>query len=148
MTQRAIGPLLSDAERMAFIAAAREQLGVRFKHQGRNPLGFDCAGLVAFALAQIGRTIVDVPAYSREPQGGRLAQQLRLNLGDPVVKSDMRAGDVALMKFRGEPSHVGIIADYPYGGFMLIHAFAQERKVTEHRIDAAWFGYITEVFRP
>lgn len=145
---RFIGPPLTDAERVAFVAAARGQLGIRFKHQGRTRLGFDCAGLVAFALAAAGRTIKDERAYSREPQGGRLEALLRANLGAPVPVAEMRAGDVPLMRFRGEPSHVGILADHPQGGLMLVHAFAQMRKVVEHGLDAQWLGCITEVFRP
>jgi hypothetical protein len=60
----------------------------------------------------------------------------------------MRAGDIALMAFEGEPSHVGIITDYPDGGFALLHTFAQMKKVVEHRMDAQWLGYIAEIFRP
>jgi cell wall-associated NlpC family hydrolase len=147
---RAIGPLLTAAETAAFIAEARTYLDppVRFRHQGRSRRGVDCAGLLLVSMAAIGRPIVDLAAYGREPIGGKLRAVLADNLGDPVPKADMRPGDVVLMRFRGEPSHVGMIGDYLYGGLSLIHTFAQVKKVVEHRLDEEWAGYITEVFRP
>ena len=145
---RAIGPPLSDAERLAFIAAARGYLGVRFRHQGRSGQGVDCAGLVAVCLRAIGREPADVEAYGREPLNQGLREMCVANFGEPIPKDEMRPGDVALMRFRGEPSHVGIVTDYTYGGLALVHAFAQVKKVVEHRIDDEWLASIVEVFRP
>jgi cell wall-associated NlpC family hydrolase len=145
---RAVGPPFAPAETAAFIVAARGRLQVPFKHQGRSQRGLDCAGLVSVALQATGRPVRDLAAYSREPLRQGLRKALIVNLGPPVPKEDMRAGDVALLRFRGEPSHVGIITDYPHGGFALLHAFAQMKKVVEHRIDDEWFGNIVEVFRP
>ena len=145
---RAIGPPLSDAERLALIAAARGYLGVRFRHQGRSRRGVDCAGLVAVCLLAIGRAPADVEAYGREPLNQGLRAMLVENFGEPIPKDEMRHGDIALMRFRGEPSHVGILGDYLYGGLSLIHAFAQVKKVSEHRIDDEWLANIVEVFRP
>ena len=147
---RAIGPPLSDAERLAFIAEARTYVadGVRFRHQGRSRRGVDCAGLLLVSMAAIGRPIADLEAYGREPLGGGLRAMMVTNLGEPIPKDEMRPGDMVLMRFLGEPSHVGLIGDYLYGGLSLIHTFAQVRKVVEHRIDSEWNDYILEVFRP
>lgn len=147
---RAIGPPLSMEETNAFIAEARTYLDppVRFRHQGRSHRGVDCAGLLLASMAAVGRSIADLPAYGREPLGDGLRSMLVANLGEPVPKADMRPGDVVLMRFRGEPSHVGLIGNYVYGGCSLIHAYAMVRKVVEHRIDAEWDSYIIEVFRP
>jgi len=145
---RAIGPLLSDAEREAFIAEARSYLDVRFRHQGRSRHGVDCAGLLLVSMAAIGRPIVDLDAYGREPLGDGLRGMLVANLGEPIAKETMQPGDVALMRFRGEPSHVGLLTAYPYGGLALLHTFAQVKKVVEHRLDEEWAGYVIEVFRP
>ena len=145
---RAIGPPLSDTERLALIAAARGYLDVRFRHQGRSERGVDCAGLVAVCLLAIGREAADVEAYGREPLNQGLRAMCVENFGEPVPKDEMRPGDVALMRFRGEPSHVGIVTDYPYGGLALIHAFAQVKKVVDQLIDDEWLGNIVEVFRP
>ena len=147
---RAIGPPLSPAETVAFIAEARTYLAppVRFRHQGRTKAGVDCAGLLLASMAALGRPITDLSAYGREPLGGGLRAMLVANLGEPVPKDEMRPGDVVLMRFRGEPSHVGLLGDYLYGGLSLIHTFAQVKKVVEHRVDEEWDGYILEVFRP
>ena len=147
---RAIGPTLSGQERAAFIAEARSYVSppVRFRHQGRTRNGVDCAGLLLLSMAAIGRPIQDLSAYGREPLGNGLRAMLVANLGEPVPKADMRPGDVVLMRFRGEPTHVGLVADYIYGGLSLVHTFAQVKKVVEHRIDDEWMGHIVEVWRP
>lgn len=146
--KRALGRHLTKKETSAFIAATFEFMDVRFKHQGRSHNGVDCAGLVVVSLDAIGRSFRDVPAYSREPLRQGLREALVDNLGDPIPIESMRAGDVALMRFRGEPSHVGIITDHPQYKFGLIHAFAQMKKVVWHGIDEGWMWNIVEVFRP
>lgn len=143
---RAIGPPLTPQESAGFVLGARAQLGVRFRHMGRSSRGVDCAGMVLGALGALGRPFVDVPAYGREPHNQTLRRMLVENLGEPVT--DMRAGDVPLMAFEGEPSHVGVLADYPYGGLSVIHGYARVRKVVEHRLDETWRARIVEVFRP
>lgn len=145
---RDLGPLLTDEERAAFIDAARTYLGVKFKHQGRSRNGVDCVGLCVLAMQAIGRTCFDAKTYSRHAQKQGLRAALVRNLGEPIAKDQMRAGDIVLMAFVGEPSHVGIITNHPYGGFALLHTFAQMKKVVEHRMDEQWMDYISEVFRP
>jgi hypothetical protein len=147
---RAIGPPLAPAERLAFIAEARTYLDppVRFRHLGRSRRGVDCAGLLLGSMAAIGRPIVDLEAYGREPLGDGLRGMLVANLGEALPKAEMQPGDVALLRFRGEPTHVALLGDYLYGGCSLIHAYAAVKKVVEHRIDAEWLGNIVEVFRP
>jgi len=146
---RTIGPPLTDAERSAFVADARTYMGVRFKHQGRSRRGLDCIGLCVVAMRALGRPVWDSPAYGTTAATQGLREALVRNLGEPIPnKEGMHEGDIALMAFVGEPSHVGIITDYPLGGFALLHTFAQVRKVVEHRMDEQWLGYIAEVFRP
>jgi cell wall-associated NlpC family hydrolase len=147
---RAIGPPLSSEERLALIAEARTYLSppVRFRHQGRSRRGVDCAGLLLVSMAAIGRPIADLEAYGREPLGGGLRAMMVANHGEPVPKESMQPGDMVLMRFRGEPTHVGLLGNHPHGGLSLIHTFAQIRKVVEHRLDDEWAGYITEVWRP
>jgi uncharacterized protein YijF (DUF1287 family) len=60
----------------------------------------------------------------------------------------MRAGDVVMMRFAGDPRHVGILADYPDGGFMLIHTHDTLKYVTEHRLDERRAASIVAVWRP
>jgi cell wall-associated NlpC family hydrolase len=142
--------MMTEQEIAEFVAEARRyvQLAVRFRHQGRTVRGVDCAGLVYVSLVAAGHDPIDCPAYGREPFEQGLRGYLVRNFGEPIPKDEMRQGDVVLMRFKGEPCHVAIIADYIHGGLSLIHSYATVRKCVEHRIDAEWDGYIVEVFRP
>lgn len=137
-------------DRDAFIAEARSYVAqsVRFRHQGRSRRGVDCAGLVAVSLAAAGVSYIDSPAYGRHPINQGLRGYLVRNFGPSIPADSMGAGDVALMRFGGEPCHVGIVATHPQGGLSLIHSYATLKRVVEHRIDAEWRSYIVEVFRP
>ena len=147
---RAIGPPLTAEESAAFIAAARSCVNrVKFRHMGRDPkTGMDCAGLAQWAAQQVGRPVWDIPAYGTQPHRDGLRQAMVNNMGEPVPRDSVRPGDVVLMKFDGEPKHVGIIGDYPGGLLSLIHTYGTIKRVTEHRLDAMWRGMIVEVFRP
>lgn len=78
--------------------------GIPYVWAGATPSGgFDCSGLVLYVFRQHG---VILPHYSR----------LQFTMGEPVVPTDLRAGDVV---FFGTPVyHVGIYA----GGGYFIHA--------------------------
>lgn len=146
----AIWPPLSDVERTAFIAAGRSLLaaGTPFRHQGRTERGIDCGGVLAYCLRAAGREPRDSVGYGRVPYKATLRAVLVDNFGEPITRSEMREGDVALFRFQGEPRHVGIVTDYPYGGFAILHAYAVNKKVVEHRMDSKWLNDIAEVFRP
>lgn len=101
-----------------------------------------------WALSAIGRPVYDLPAYGREPHRDGLRTAIERNLGPAVLSESKRAGDVVLMSFEGEPRHVGVLADYPHGGLMLIHTYSRARAVVAHRLDDRWNGYIDAVFRP
>lgn len=145
---RYLNPPLSARERVEFVAAARACIGVRWRHQGRSLQGLDCGGLVVYALAGVSRIVRDSVGYGRVAYRGSLEAVLEDNFGSILPKKEMRVGDVALMRFKGEPSHVGIIGDYLYGGFSLIHAFVQNREVVEGRLSEDWLTSIVGVYRP
>lgn len=131
---RAIGEAFTAEETERFIATARSCMGVRFRHQGRNPkLGFDCAGLPLWTLRQMGRYVVDIKGYGREPHLNGLERAVTDNLGDPIDLETLRPGDVVLMRFQGDPRHVGIITEHP-GGFALLHVHDRLKFVAEHRL--------------
>ncbi len=134
---RVIGPPLSDSERLALIAFARSQIGVRFKHLGRVPgKRLDCLGKIVCGLQSIGRPVKDKAAYGREPHKDGLHEGLIENLGLPVA--DYRPGDVLEMRFQGDPCHVGLVGDYLYGGLSLIHTSSEFGEVIEHVLDDLW----------
>lgn len=129
------------------VTAARKYLGCRFRHRGRGPAHFDCAGLILQALKDCGaHGLYDLPTYGREPHRDGLREAVRRNLGEPV-SGVWQPGDVALMAFETEPMHVALLGDYPHGGLSVIHAYAAVRRVVEHRMDATWADRVVEVYR-
>jgi cell wall-associated NlpC family hydrolase len=142
---------LTDAERVLFIAAARAMRDTKFRHRGRSTRGVDCVGLVAMALAAVGRTVEDRKQYSRNPERDGLLLVCSDHFGDPV--DDMRAGDVVAMSWQeedGSPltNHVGILFDYPTGGLAIVHALKRKERVVEHRLSDEWVALIDAVYRP
>lgn len=123
------------------IDAARALLDVPFKHQGRSRSGLDCAGLIVHVAATLGLDYADHGGYSRSPSNGLLESALD---GQPCLERVARRqpGDVLLMRFTGEPQHLGI-----FTGETLIHSYANVGKVCEHRVDEAWARRIVRAYR-
>lgn len=132
--------------RQDVIDCAREWLGTRWQHQARvKGVGVDCAGL----CIGVGRELDLLPAdkdingYGREPDGTllQIADTFAIRILNPVP------GDVVVIAFNGRPMHFGILATAPDGAETLIHAYAQARKVVEHRLDAQWRARIVAAYR-
>lgn len=143
------------ATRAQVLAEAREWIGTRYQHQEHQKgVAADCVGLVYGVGAQLGlfpRDFSQIPefssfiGYDRLAHNGILMRTCRLLM--PEIPFELaRPGDVFLMKFDGEPQHAGFIGDYPYGGFSLIHSYANARKVVESRMDAQWRARIVATF--
>ena len=128
------------------VAAARRYIGRPFRHRGRGPRYYDCAGVCICASADIGHVVQDLAHYGREPHKDGLREQVRLNMGPPITGA-LQPGDIPLMRFERYPHHLGIIGDYGDGGLSLIHAYAEVGYVCEHRLDAVWQSRIIEAYR-
>jgi hypothetical protein len=140
---------MTPAERQVriFIAHARSLKGARWRHRGRKPWALDCVGLLVLSARAAGWPFADEAHYGREPWEGRLRAALVDRLGEPVDKP-WQPGDVALVRWRpGEPTHVAIMGDYPYGGLSLIHC-ENVNGCVEHALDDRFVQCIVEVFRP
>lgn len=163
---RVIGDPLDYAERVDFQRCVRSFINVPFGHQRRRSWKLDCAGLLLVSMQGFGRNVpftedpvgalirvwsgrptIDLPAYGRTPFKDGLQRVMRENLGDPV-SGPIQAADVVLMRFKGEPQHVGMIADYPGGGLRLIHTDSAVGRVTEHIFGGSWPDTVFEVYRP
>ena len=124
------------------IAAARECLGTPFAHQGRiNGLALDCAGLIIHVAKTLDLQHVDHSGYARLPGNGLLESALDNQPGLTRV-SELQPGDIFLMKFSGDPQHLGI-----YAGDTIIHAYQPVGKVCEHGLTDAWRRRIVRVYR-
>ncbi len=145
------------------IACARTWIGTRFHHQGRlkrnqqHAGGVDCLGLLIGVARELnlldrqGRPIADADelAYPHYPDGIKLLNTLRHYMTE-IPLSALAPGCIALFRMDAMPQHLGIISDYmgsdkPELG--LIHAYAQARKVVEHRLDEYWREKIVVVFK-
>ena len=136
------------------IACARQCIGVRFAHQGRTHEGLDCLGLLIVTAQISGVRIqgmdaaaLDVPHYGTRPDASLLKHKLDTHL-QLIAQSQVEEGDVVLLKVDGVPQHLALITDYPMAGELgMIHAYAQARKVVEHRYDAHWRKQTYAVYR-
>lgn len=126
----------------AIIAAARSCLGTPFRHLGRVPgKALDCAGLAKASAEGAGYTVVDMEAYGRTPANGLLEAMLD---AQPCLRRAFRspmAGDLLLMRFKGDPQHLALCA-----GETIIHAWMTVGKVAEHRFTDQWKARVVRVY--
>lgn len=130
----------------AVVAAARGWLGTPFCHQGRlSGVGVDCVGLVIGVARELGLSDFDVTGYARSPDSDALCR-LAHELMQPIPPSAARPGDVLLIAIEGRARHLAIRSELA-GDPAMIHAWAPQRRVVEHRIDADWAVRIRAAFR-
>ena len=137
--------------RADIVRVAREWIGTRWQHQASvKRVGTDCIGLLGGVACELGlpgaerwKTDPVLHCYGREPDPKMLMGAV-VDYLDPVPRSDMRPGDVLLCKFKAEPQHFAIMSGSDPS--MMIHAYAQARKVVENRIDDTWLSRIMLVY--
>lgn len=128
------------------VNAARTLKGARWRHRGRHPWAVDCLGLLELSFSAAGWALQTPRRYGREPWEDQLRQGLRREFGLPITDG-WSVGDIALICWnRGEPSHVGIIADHPQG-LSLIHSH-NLHGVVEHGLSGPYIKAVVEVYRP
>lgn len=127
---------------------ARSFVGAKWRHRGRLPWALDCIGLVIMSLAAGGIQMRDRKDYGRQPWRDGLDHDMIAHFGLPINKYEMQAGDIALLRWDGDPapSHVGLVVQGEHS-LHLIHAYSVI-SVTEHRIDENWMSRIDRVYRP
>jgi peptidoglycan DL-endopeptidase CwlO len=96
-------PKVDSATLMVESAAA--MLGQPYRFGGATPGGFDCSGLVAYAASSAG---IRLPRTALE----------QLHSGVPILRGEVRAGDLVFMRLAHKELHVGIAID----GERFIHA--------------------------
>lgn len=120
--------------------AARAYLGCPWRHQGRNRLGMDCAGLVVLACRDAGRPIKDLKGYTRHPWRDGLVQALESNF--TLVDGAHEPGDILLFRITRYPQHIGIATDRG-----MIHSHLGSPGVVEHGLDAYWKDRLVGAYR-
>lgn len=126
------------------VRAARSQLGTPFRHQGRLPgIALDCAGVFVHVCNEMVLPVIDESGYGRNPWHGLLDQCIsRQPFLCPIPVSEMREGDVLLMRFTGEPQHIAI-----HAGNTIIHAYEHVGRVVEHRFADVWRARVVKAYR-
>lgn len=117
----------------AVVAQAREWVGVRFLHQGRERTGADCIGCIAGILSELDLMLAlsELPNnYARAPQAELMQACERL-----CTPSDLRPGVLLLIKLplTAYPSHAAI-----YTGFSMIHSDGMRGRIVEHGYGRPW----------
>jgi cell wall-associated NlpC family hydrolase len=125
--------------RQQIVDEARAYIGCRWHHQGRSRAGVDCVGLVIRVAHGLGLSAFDIADYSRQPDPTMMRSLLAQHM-EPVGQPQI--GDVLLMKFEREPQHVAIVTNQG-----IIHAYAQARRVVEHRLDSLWKSRIVGAYQ-
>ena len=132
----------------ALADAARQYIGVRFRHRGRDRRGLDCAGLVWAAYRDLGTILPEFLLYGREPHRDGLTQHVQAALGAPVIGP--QDGDVLVMRYEREPHHVAVVGSHDYAGtqaLTIIHADGWNGRVLEQRLTPDMVSRITHVYR-
>ena len=133
------------------ITQARTWVGTPFHHQGRlKNIGCDCLGMVIGVADELGIThegkpiaALDNTNYSREPNTAELLTKMEATM---QRVTDMQVGDIALLHISGNPQHLGIITDYIWGGFGILHAL-NGHGVVEHALNDGWKKRIYRLYR-
>ncbi|WP_010486948.1 C40 family peptidase [Pseudomonas sp. S9] len=130
------------------VSAAMDLLKVPFRHQGRNKLGVDCAGVLVHCFQALGLPHFDTQGYPRTPYDGTLEKILD---AQPSLKripvSEAREGDVLVMRIRKEPQHIAIHAGMHHGAAYIIHSSEQYGVVVMHRADELWRARVIRAYR-
>ena len=132
--------------RAHIVAEAREYIGTKFQHQARlKGVACDCAGLVVGVAKALGLSDFDMVGYAHIPDGVTLRRVCKENM-TAIPFAEVQPGDVLLLAWEAEPTHLAIVGDYP-GGLSIIHAYAPARKVVESRMDSVWASRVVEAYR-
>ncbi|MGN7611889.1 NlpC/P60 family protein [Magnetococcales bacterium HHB-1] len=127
------------------VTEARSYLGTRFRHQGRlKNIGVDCVGVIVGVAKTLKLANHDETGYARRPDGHHLRHVFTKHMIE-IALDVVLPGDVLMFQFNGDPQHVGFVTQI--NPTYLIHAWAEMRKVTEHRLDSVWKKRIVAAFR-
>lgn len=121
--------------RQDIVMVARSYIGTPWHHMGRTPgHSLDCAGLLICVARELGvvQPDFDIPAYTQRPDGHSFLEWCDQHM-TKIPQADMGFGDVIVTKLDLAPQHMGIVGDYRYGGFSIIHS-CNARSVVPSRV--------------
>lgn len=121
-------------------AAARQLIGVRYRHQARSRSAVDCIGLVIVTREILGLPNPEVPMdYAPLPVDDAMLSYCKAHMAE-IDRSELQAGDVVCLQYK-VARHMGITGTYPHGGLSLLHARSlHPRRVAETAFNEAWLA--------
>jgi len=142
------------------VEQARTWIGTKYHHQGRLKAsdgcsgGVDCVGLLVGIINELeirnnqGELLskYDYQAYKTQPTREKLLAIIGQHLNDVSIEG-MIPGDILLFKLWQEPQHVGILSNYPTGGYGFIHCNSSSGSVIEQPLSPTWQRMISNVCR-
>lgn len=132
---------MNTVTRAQFVAEARTWLGTPYRHQGRlKGVAVDCIGLALCVARDVGISDFEFSGYQKRPDG-TLKSHMDSKV-EPVSFALAQPADLILFQFNNCPMHVGILSE----NWQVIHAYAPNRKVVEHRIDERLFSMVTGAY--
>lgn len=130
------------------IRVANEFVGVPYRHQGRNTMGVDCAGLIIVVGQALDLMKEDGPrGYPRRPDVKRFtAAMIAAGL---VVRpyGKHERGDILRINTAGWPVHLGIYDVDARGKEWIIHAYSPHKRVTRDPLTPTVIKAISSVWR-
>ncbi len=126
------------------ITAARDWIGVPWRHQGRcRQGGVDCVGLIVVVARRLDFELEDVQGYQRQSDGLKLMKALHVRF-HKIPVNHCKKGDIGVFKESSFPIHVGVL-NPEKSNRTVIHAHARRRQVLEESL--AVYGQPIAAFR-
>lgn len=126
---------------------AGHYIGLPFKDHGRDRTGLDCWGLVRLVMVE--RFSIALPSFSTEydrttnaPRISRLIDR-EAPAWQKITFGHERLGDVAVMRMRGKPMHVGLVL----GDQQMLHIELMINSAIERYTSPAWIDRIHGLYR-
>jgi len=141
---RLIGGAFSADEKSLALAAARDCLGIPWRHMGRQGCGYghqtglDCVGGLIRLMRDAGRPVGDIDVYDRTADGSVLLGELDAWLGDRA--DALEPWQVVHIPLGRNYQHVGLTL--PHAGQVYLWHVSNGTypagRVMWHRMDEAW----------
>lgn len=129
------------------VETAKSLVGTRYRHQGRNEVGLDCAGLIIVVAKSLGLTNKDTTSYSRRPNVSEFTAFMIETNCTQLPYGKHEHGDILRMNTAGWPVHVAIYEVDERGQEWYIHAFLPHKKVTRDPLTDTVKKNISSVWR-
>lgn len=126
-----------------FVVAARQLVGVPYRHQGRTPRGLDCIGLLLLAASRVGVLPLEL---GRRDYGRAPLDELLAGLGEHCDALEFaEPGCILAIRWPGDrrAGHVAICA-----GPTIIHSYSNMGRVVEHGFRGKWVDWVVSRWWP